>query len=390
MRTHSVSLFSLALAILLSVGCGRGQRACPDCPPPKDSCGEPGIYPGPECGARECRRDGTWGPWMANKIATPCGCESAGTKLCKDGNWSPCTVGPSVPSGTNGVVYDYMPPAQSIYDGSRNIVVPKVYIHQTAWADRRTSANVDDIAGVYVYDYSGWTSMVWRWADTMRNRSIQRVTLPSGKPAYRVELTPGDHASPGTDGDHPRAEFLSVDATEDRREHVPPRENIFRDGDEYWATFALYVQDDFPTNHLWATLVQRKFQNGQPNDPNWFTLNVHRTIVDLALPGTASSAKPYAIATLGDLKQWVQFTFHEKVSSGPDGKFEIFMNGCPKASRVGSTILAGDINFNIHFGYYRANEKDPNESDPPGTGVVFYSPLLIFKGAQPSKVPPLP
>ncbi len=293
-------------------------------------------------------------------------------------------------TSSSAVQYGYVPPAQWVGGGSTTTMVPAGYIHQTAWAETGGSGAAD-IRGVYAYDYQGWTSMVWRWADTMRQASIQRVTAADGRPAYRMEIRPDDHASPGTAGDHPRAEFFSVDAAEDRRQREPPRDNIFRDGDEDWATFALYLPGDFPDNHRWATLVQRKFQNNMPAGyPGWFTLNVHRTTVDVALPGTLLSAPFVPIASLAELEnRWVQFVFHEKVSSGSDGYFEIFMDGVSKARRAGPTIPAGDINFNIHYGYYRANERDDREPTPPGVGVAYYSPLMVFRGAQPGVVPVL-
>ena len=288
------------------------------------------------------------------------------------------------------VQYGYVPPAQTVGGGSTTQTIPAGYVHQTAWAETG-GAGAADIEGVYAYEYAGWKSMVWRWADTMRQQSIQHLTSADGTAAYRVELTPGDHASPGTAGDHPRAEFFSVDPAEDRRQRQPPRENIFRDGDEYWATFAMCLPGDFPNNHRWATLIQRKFQNNMPSTyPSWFTLNVHRTTVDVALPGTPLNSAYVPVATLAEMKdRWVQVVFHEKVSSRSDGYFEIFIDGVRKASRSGPTIPAGDINFNLHYGYYRANERDDREPYPPGIGVVYYSPLMLFRGAQPSTTPML-
>ena len=258
----------------------------------------------------------------------------------------------------------------------------------TAWA--ATGGVGAAYQGAYAYDYGGGRPRCGAWR-SMRHQSIQHLDAADGTAAYRVELTPDDHASPGTAGDHPRAEFFSVDPAEDRRQRQPPRQNIFRDGDEYWATFAMCLPGDFPDNHRWATLVQRKFQNNMPSTyPSWFTLNVHRTTVDIALPGTPLNAAYVPIATLGELKnRWVQFVFHEKVSSGSAGYFEFFMDGVKKASRSGPTIPAGDINFNFHYGYYRANERDDREPYPPGIGVVYYSPLMIFRGPQPTATPVL-
>lgn len=295
------------------------------------------------------------------------------------------TVAPPAPGS---VVYGYLPPPQRVGGGRTTWVVPAGYIHQTAWNE----APAADIQGVYAYDFGNWKSLVWRWADTMRADSIQRVIGPGGKPAYRIEIRPTDGASEGTDGDHPRAEFFSVDGAEDRRERTPPRENILRDGDEYWATFAIYVPYDFPDNHRWATLIQRKFQNGgmPATYPAWFTLDVHRGNIDVAMPGTPRDVYT-TIGTLAELKgRWTQFTFHEKVSSQADGYFEIFMNGKSKAKRNGATIPAGDINFNFHYGYYRANEKDDKFPTPPGVGVLFYSPFMIMRGTTPDPVPALP
>jgi hypothetical protein len=126
-------------------------------------------------------------------------------------------------TGSPGTIqYGYIPPAQTVHGGTTPINVPAGYIHQTAWA---ASGNKPDIQGVYAYPFGGWNSLVWRWADTMRTNSIQHVASApvSAKPAYRFEITRNDHASPGTAGDHPRAEFFSVSAAEDRRDPPPPQ-----------------------------------------------------------------------------------------------------------------------------------------------------------------------
>lgn len=296
-----------------------------------------------------------------------------------------------------GVDYTYMPPAQTVSGGgSSYFTVASGHIHQTDW--NREVPNAPDIQGVYVADYAGWRSMVWRWADTMRANSITRVTASNGKPAYRMELTQDDESSPGTKpATHPRAELFSVDPAEDRREpgHTPSRDNIFRDGDEYWATFAIYLPAAFPTNHRWATLIQRKLQNLKPNEQypmNWFTLNVHKDIVDLSIPGLPLDTAPMQIGKLSDFtNRWNQITIHERLSSKSDGLFEVYLNGAKTtAQRSGRTVLAGDWNFNYHYGYYRANEPADGRSDKPGVGVVEYSPLLVFRGSSPAVPPMLP
>lgn len=279
-----------------------------------------------------------------------------------------------------GVEYGFVPEAQTVYGGRTPIPLAPGYIHQTAW----TTGGGPDIEGVYAHDFGEWRSLIWRWADTMRPDAIQHVNGPGGLPAYRVELTNDDHASPGTAGDHPRAELFSVDPAEVRRERVPAREQFFRDGDEYWGTFAMHLAEDFPTTQLWATFVQRKFQNGYASPVEWFTLNAHRDRIDFCPPGTARGTfEP--ITTVTALRgRWTQFTFHERVSSGSDGYFAIYMDGELVGERHGATIAPGDVNYQIHYGYYRGNEGGP------GVGVIHYSPLMIFRGADPGTIPPLP
>lgn len=292
------------------------------------------------------------------------------------------------PPPSNTVEYGYIPPAQTVHGGADPIYVPAGYIHQTAWAE--TGGSGGNLLGVFTYPANGWYSMVWRWADTMRLNSIQAVTAPGGKPAYRFELTPNDHASPGTAGDHPRAEFFSVDAAEDRREYTPPRDNIIRQGDEYWASFSLYLATDFPLNHRWATLVQRKFQNNVSNPPPWFGINVHKNTLDYSLPCGVPDDYRF-LANVSDIRgRWIQITIHEKASAYSDGLFELYMDGVLKDRKTGATIQEGDINYNFHLGYYRANEPADGETYGPGTGVIYETPLIMFRGSNPGTIPSLP
>jgi hypothetical protein len=232
--------------------------------------------------------------------------------------------------------------------------------------------------------------MVWRWADTMRSNSIQHVTGPGGHPAYRAALAPTDKSSPGTAGDHPRAELFSVDPAEKRRQRSAPAGSVLRDGDEYWVTFALYIPANFPKNHRWATLFQRKFQD-TASSPAWFTLNVHGTTLDVSVPGsTPEIYKP--IATLSEVAgKWVQFTAHEKLSSVNSGLAEFYINGVRKMSVSGQpTVSAGDINFHFQHGYYRANEPANGQTQGPGVGVLYYTPLLIKRETLQGITPALP
>jgi hypothetical protein len=279
------------------------------------------------------------------------------------------------------VEYGWQPPPQTVGGGATVWTVPAGYIHQTAWSQN----GGPDIRGVYAKPNSGWQSMVWRWADTMRSNSIQHVTGPGGDPAYRVELAPTDGPSPGTSGNNPRAELFSVDPAEKRRTRPAPVGSVLRDGDEYWVTFALYIPTNFPTNHRWATLFQRKIQDTS-RSPSWFTLNVHGTTLDVSVPGNTPDVF-MPISTLSEVAgHWVQFTGHEKLSSGSGGLAEFYVNGARKMSVSGKpTVPSGDINFHFQYGYYRANKPQG-----PGVGVLYYTPMLIKRGASQGIVPALP
>jgi hypothetical protein len=303
------------------------------------------------------------------------------------GTLSVCNFSMSA-AGPARVVYGYRPPSQLVGGGTNTYPVPAGFIHQTSW----TSSGGPDIEGVYTHDFGAWTAMVWRWADTMRSDAIQRLPIGPGTqaPVYRFELTQNDHASPGTNGDHPRAEFFSVDPEEDRRGRTPPRSNIIREGDEYWATFAIHLAPDFPLNHRWATLAQRKFQNGLSAPSQWFTLDVHKGKLEYTEPrGTLYEYKPLADLT-AIRGRWVQITIHEIASSGSGGLFEVYLDGALKGRRVGPTIDAGDINYNFHYGYYRANEPARDESVGPGIGVLYETPLLIRRGSNPAGIAAVP
>jgi len=280
------------------------------------------------------------------------------------------------------VEYGCTPEAQTVYGGRTPIPVPAGYIHQTGW----NTGGGADIKGVYACDFGEWKSTVWRWADTMRSDAIQSGLWDDigDRPAYRFEVRNEDGSSPGTATGNPRAEFFSIDPAEGRRERVPTHDGFFRDGDEYWATFAMYLAEDFPTTHKWATLIQRKFQNGYTPPVDWFTLNAHRDTIDYTIPG-APRGTFADITTVSALRgRWTQFTFHERISSGSDGYFAIYMDGVMVGEHHGPTIAAGDVNYHIHYGYYRSNEGNP------GTGVVYYSPFMLYRGSDPGEVPPLP
>lgn len=297
------------------------------------------------------------------------------------------------------VEYGWLPPAQKVGGGAvADLTVPAGYIHQTAWAE----SGGPDIKGVYAKPNSGWQSMIWRWADTMRSKSIEHVTRPEGKPAYRIEVAPTDKSSPGTSPGNPRAELFSVDPGEKRPQRSASPGSALRDGDEYWATFALYIPSNFPKNHRWATLFQRKYDDREGNGPSplsWFTLNVHGTNLDVTIPGDpVPGAYSDAFATLkptGTLPtvvdRWTQFTAHEKLSSRNNGLAELYVNGTRVVSISGEpTVRAGDINFHFQYGYYRTNGPRNGESQGPGRGVLYYTPMLIKRGPTRGDVPALP
>lgn len=246
--------------------------------------------------------------------------------------------------------------------------------------------------------------MVWRWASTMRRDSIQRVPGPTGSsPAYRIEVRPTDHQEPGTCGDHPRAELLSVDNEEKHRRQPPPATGALRDGNEYWATFAFYLDAGFPTNHWWATLFQRKMDDPQAELylDSWFSINVHMNKIDATVPGRKPDKYTNPIGSLvldpelpHVVGRWVQVLVHEKLSSKNDGFAYVYIDdlNTPLTVVEGQpTVPAGDVIFHFQYGYYRANEpKPPATNGRPGTGVVFYTPLLFKRGQMRGTVPSLP
>jgi hypothetical protein len=179
--------------------------------------------------------------------------------------------------------------------------IPRGLIRQTAWgnlAQNPPEGRPPDIQGVYIEPIPPaapvWRSIVWRWADTWRRDSIQRAVTAGnppagGFPAYRIGLTQADKASPGTSGNHPRAELLSVDPEEKRRGRQPSASTLgwFGNGDEYWATFAIFVPNNFPTTHDWATRFQCKLDDrffARGNFCTWLTINVHQAQVDVSAP----------------------------------------------------------------------------------------------------------
>ncbi len=54
------------------------------------------------------------------------------------------------------------------------------------------------------------------------------------------------------------------------------------------------------------------------------------------------------------------------------------------------TVPAGDINFHFQYGYYRANEPANGQTQGPGVGVLYYTPMLIKRDVSQGIVPALP
>jgi hypothetical protein len=306
-------------------------------------------------------------------------------------------------------------------------VIPAGFVRQSAWSSLAQSppeARPPDLHGVYMEPIPAtdpdWEPVVWRWADTWRRDSVQRAITSGGFPVYRFEVSQCDKASPGTSGDHPRAELLSVDPAEKRRQRTAADGLLgsLSDGDEYWATFAIFIPSDFPDNHNWATLFQRKLDDryfATPKHPSvpkdlkfmtWFTINVHRrsagTQVDASIPGypafpgqPGGAADDVKICDLADIAgRWAQFTVHEKLSSsGTDGEADVRLQvgstdkRVPVAPKPATTFPAADANFtpardvtgHFQYGYYRDNGPARNVALRPGTGVAYYTPLMFSR-----------
>jgi hypothetical protein len=299
-------------------------------------------------------------------------------------------------------------------------VIPPGFIRQSAEASpaQTPEARPPDLQGVYIEPIPpppaapDWQSLVWRWADTQRRDSIQRVFTNGGFPAYRFEVSPSDRASSGTSGNHPRAELYSLDPAEKRRDRPAAAGSLgsLSDGDEYWATFAIYIPNSFPPNHRWATLFQRKLDDRYLGSTlfTWFTINVHQrsneTRIDASIPGYPAftgdhggASDDVRIRALGDIAgQWVQFTVHEKLSSGSAGTADLRLavaNKPPVMVNVGpipngKSFPTGDVKGHFQYGYYRDNGPAPGATSGPGTGILYYTPLLISKTG--ANTPPLP
>ncbi|HEY0064399.1 MAG TPA: heparin lyase I family protein [Telluria sp.] len=302
------------------------------------------------------------------------------------------------PTAARRIRYGYLPAGSQKINGGASTywTVPNTQIHQTSWAQSPGSA--PNLQANYAYPDGLWYALQWRWADTMRSNAITTVASPGSPsyPAYRFEIRPSDHASPGTAGDHPRAELFSVDGYEAARGRTPPRQNIVKQGDEYWATWSMYLAPDFPTNHKWATLFQRKFDNKENalNTRSWFSVNVHGDRIDYSLPqACALNACDYSQTFMTSVTaargKWTTFKIHEKASTGSDGLFELYMNDRLVERRYGATIEHASADYNFHYGYYRANERMNAASQPPGTGVIYFSPLMIAR-VTPIGVPGIP
>lgn len=314
--------------------------------------------------------------------------------------------------------YQWVPPDQTVYTSSADPgqLIPAGFVRQTAWGRPAVSpeARPPDLQAVYAAPVTDWNSVVWRWADTWRRDSIQRVITGGNIPAYRFELAQSDGTTPGTSGNAPRAELMSVDPSEKRRERAASTGSL-SDGEEYWATFAVFIPADsneFPTNQRWATLFQRKlddryFASPQANQPRpevtnfctWLSIAVQGTKVVASIPGypawpgtQGGATSDVEICKLADVAgQWAQFIVHENLSSSGAGTADVELRvaaqppkSVPIAPLVGGhtfpgPIPEGDVKAHFQYGYYRTNEAAGTSSNPPGTGLVYYTPLMVSR-----------
>jgi hypothetical protein len=261
-------------------------------------------------------------------------------------------------------------------------------IHQSA----TSSGGAPNIRGNFAYPVNtatgdGWHNLYFRWADTTRGDAI---TFVPGNgidaiPAYRMELGPLDGGLPGTVNNAPRAELVSVDPREDLRLKEPPRYNVVKNGDEYWVTYAMYLDSDFPLNHKWADLFQRKFDSkfDAVAKKTWFEIAVHGDSLAYCMPGgTRNSCDYKQIMPVSEARgKWVQFTFHEVASTDPaKGLFEIYVDNNFVARYSGATLESPNANYSFHYGYQRSNTARSGDS-APGVGVAYFTPLMFRRGA---------
>lgn len=329
------------------------------------------------------------------------------------------------------VDYSWVPPqAESVRSSTTTTeLIPAGFIRQKAWCDPGSAPETrpSDVRGVYAQHEPNpptagqWESVIWRWADTWRRDAIQRVparTAPDEPefPAYRFELTQSDKASEGTVGDRPRAELFSVDPEQKRRnplpdEPLPPA--YFSRNNEYWATFALFIPDDFPSNHRWATLFQRKLddkyfaRDGDNKFTTWLTINVHGSVVDVSAPGYPSFEAQPADRRIASLinndkdedgqslvnirGQWAQFVVHENLSStSGSADVQLILGGAlaksvsltpyepqPGGEQVTFPVQPADVRGFFQYGYYRENAPGSERAGGPATGVVYASPVML-------------
>jgi hypothetical protein len=286
--------------------------------------------------------------------------------------------------------FNYQPPAgmQSISGGGKTWSVPNGQIHQTASSTPGTGRN---IIGTYAYPAAtrtgaGWDNVYFRWAETTRADAIT-VTAGSGAdaiPAYRMEVGAVDGGLAGTTDNAPRAELISVDAHEDLRLKEPPRTSVIKNGDEYWVTYAMWLDPKFPLNHKWADLFQRKFDAKfeATAKKTWFEIAVHGDKLSYCMPGGVRNLCDYKqFMTVSEARgRWVQFTFHEVASTdAAKGLFEVYVDNNFVARYTGATLESATANYDFHYGYYRSNNAR-NGDVAPDVGVAYFSPLMIRRG----------
>ncbi|SHH40562.1 polysaccharide lyase [Massilia sp. CF038] len=286
--------------------------------------------------------------------------------------------------------FNYQPPESSttVSNGSKSWTLSRNVIHQTATSAGTAAPN---IKGTFAYpvdipNSDGWHNLYFRWADTTRADAITMVPAAGadGIPAYRMELGPVDGGLPGTLNNAPRAELVSVDPREDLRQKDAPRNNVVKNGDEYWVTYAMFLDANFPLNHKWADLFQRKFDKVfEPSaKKTWFEIAVHGDSLSYCMPGGIRNQCDYkTIMPVREARgRWVQFTFHEVASTDPaKGLFEVYVDNNFVGRYNGATLESAAANYSFHYGYERSNAAR-NGDTAPGVGVAYFTPLMFRRG----------
>jgi hypothetical protein len=188
-------------------------------------------------------------------------------------------------------------------------------------------------------------------AAVVRARDGHPVRL--GTQSVRFEVRPGDCGGEDCLRDRGRAELSQSGANRGA--------DLQADGDRFWYAWSLFVPVDFP--YLYPTWTHMGQFHQTVEGPNFlFTSGQYRSggnqpgiYVSNHAPGDGTRPEETAllITDAQTRGRWTDFLVYAEWSSGPNGRFQVFINNIVRYDYRGPTMLANALVY-FKFGIYRS------------------------------------